>query len=259
MFAVPVVQQEKFRAFLKTLVDQSILRSYKLERLEWVRYLALRSEYYNYRKGEWSIDWKDVAEAQESPPAPPLSFDPPAYPQIDLTDLLIIKELELQATRHFSDMAKKLKINDSTVHWHYRTHVSHLINSYYVHRLSVGSKQLTKIMGLIYEFETLSRREIGAVRRLFNNFPFTWNEGGRKDGYYSTVLTIPVEHLNESLRYLTAQLGKHLTKWTTHTLDLTTSTWYTVPFENFDNKKGWFFDEEKALRSIRSVLAEKKA
>jgi hypothetical protein len=256
MFAVPVVHEEKFRAFLNTLISQNILKSYKLERLEWIRYLALRSEYYNYRKGEWSIDWSRVAESQESPPAPPLTIEPAAHPRIDLTDLLIIKELELQAMGRLADMSKKLKINDSTVHWHYQKHVSHLINSYFVHRPSVGAKPLKEIIGLIYEFDALSRGEMEAVRCLFNNFPFTWNEGGRKDGYYRTELTIPVEHLAHSFRYLTAELGKHLTRWTTYTLDMTTSTWYTIPYQNFDKKKGWLFDEERALESIRELWKE---
>lgn len=258
MFGVPVVHEEKFRYLLKKLVDEKVLSSFKLKRLEWTRYLALRSEYYDYKKGGWSIDWRSIEVLQEPPPEPPLVMEPPARPQFDTTDILLIKELEIQSWTNISDIARKLGINERTARWHYSKHVSPMINSYYVHRLTTSSKELPKIGGLIFEFESLSRKNLGAIRRLFNNFPFTWNESGRKDGYYRTVSTIPSEHLMESLRFLTKHLQEHVSQWNTYTLDLTTSRRYTMPYENFNDKVGWFFDEEKALKTVLAIVPEKK-
>ena len=38
--------------------------------------------------------------------------------------------------------------------------------------------------------------------------------------------------------------------WKAWMVDLSTTFWYTIPYENFDSKKGWFFDKEAALEAV---------
>ena len=256
-FGVPASQKRLFRSFLDQMLREKILLNFKIEPLEWVRNLALRSEYYDFKQNRWSIDWKRVSSLKEPPPAPPMTIEPPIKPDIDLTDLLVIKELELQSWRSFSDIANRIGINDRTVRWHHTKHVKPLIRSFHVHRLSVGSEGLAKLVGLIHGFNHLSREEFKAVRLLFNNFPFTWNEAGRNDGYYRVVSTIPSEYFVEALQFLNANLQKQLTKWEVYTLDMSTSHWYTIPYENY-GRNGWYFDSDRAMNAMLLVRNDQK-
>lgn len=257
-FGVPITQEEKFRSFLKTLVRGKVLFNFRLEGIEWTRHLALRSEYYDFKNKRWNIDWNRVEALKEAPPAPPITTEPSPRPDLDTIDLLLVKELELQSWRNISEIARKLRLNDRTVRWHYTGHVLPMISSYFVRRLPLGSEGLTKLVGLIQEFRGLSPKKLASIRRLFNNFPFTWNEGGRKDGYYLTVSTIPSEQLVESLQFLTPRLQKEVSSWETYALDLSSSYSYTIPYENFDDKVGWFFNHEEAINTILAVRSGKK-
>lgn len=257
-FGVPVSLKGQFLSFLNRLVNEKVLRNFKLERLDWTRHLALRSEYYDFNEKRWSIDWKRVGALQEPPPTPPLAVEPPTRPDLDETDILLVKELELRSWRRISEIARKVGMNDRTLRWHYTKHVSPMVTSQFVQRYTAGSKELTRTVGVIHEFNRLSKSKLVLVRRIFNNFPFTWNEGGRNDGYHLTVATIPSEYFIESMQFLTTQMQKEIGNWETYTLDLTQSQSYTIPYENFSDKAGWFFDSEKAMDVIIETKASKK-
>ena len=85
---------------------------------------------------------------------------------------------------------------------------------------------------------------------MFNNFPFSWFEGGRRDGYYQVHSALPAGYFIESLRFLNASLGEIVESWKTWTIDLSTARSYTIPYENFDSKKGWFFNRGAALEAV---------
>lgn len=250
VFGVPAELREKFVSFLDKLVDEGILLRFKLEGLEWTRHHDLRSEYYDIRRGRWAIDWDRVKALKERPPAPPLTMEASGRTGIDLADVLLIKELEFESWRNISDVAKKLGLNDRTARWHYAKHVSPMISSFFVRWLPATTVGLTNIIGLIFEFVRLSDSELAKVRRLFANFPFAWYEGGRQDGYYMAMSVMPTEHLVQSMNFLKAKSQGVISEWNVYALDLSLSSSYTIPYENFDANVGWYFDEKKALSSV---------
>ncbi|MBI2185056.1 MAG: hypothetical protein HYU39_08880 [Thaumarchaeota archaeon] len=252
-FGVPVALREKFDLFLKRMVKERILLRFRVERIEWTRHLALIGKYYDFDNRKWSVDWKRLDSLQEPPPAPPSAVEPSPYPDVDVTDLLLIKELELHSWRNVTDIARKLGMNERTARWHYARHVSPMIASHYVRIVAASLEELRRLIGLVFEFRHLSSEQLALARRVFNNLPFTWNENGRRDGYYLAVLTVPSEHLVESLKFLNSHLQKEIPSWETYSLDLTSSCWYTIPYQNFREGAGWFFDEEKVFESILSV------
>jgi len=249
-FSVPVPLVDEFRGFLGSLVKEGVLADYSVERLEWSRNPELKSRYYNFATGEWTIDWAKLSRLGEAPPVPIRTEEPSAATDVDVTDLLIIKELELDSWRNIAEIARKLKMNERTVRWHYRRHVSDLVHSNYVNWTSVTPNEFTKAAGLIYEFSGVSKATVAKLRFLFNNFPFTWFEGGRGDGYYQVHSALPASYFMESLRFLNASLGETVENWKAWMIDLSTTFWYTIPYENFDSKKGWFFNEEAALEAV---------
>jgi len=249
-FSVPVSLVDEFRGFLDRLVKEGVLVDYTCEAIRWSRHPELKSRYYNFTKGQWSINWDKIRTSAETPPAIENDEEPSASPEIDVTDTLIIKELEKDSWRNIAEIARKLGLNERTVRWHFRKHVADIAQFGYVNWLPVTPKELTNAVGLIYEFNNVSNEKLERLRLLFNNFPFSWFEGGRKDGYYQVHSALPAGHYMESLRFLNAALGKIVESWKVWTIDLSSTLWYTIPYESYDDKKGWVFNEEAALEAI---------
>lgn len=249
-FSLPVAVVDGFRGFLDTLVKDEVLADYTFERLEWSRHPELKSRFYDFVSGSWSIDWDKIAKGEEAPPAPEEYQEPPAFPDIDRIDTLIIKELEIDSWRNIAEIARKLKMNERTVRWHYRKHVAGTAQSNYVNWMPVAPRDFSKAVCLIHEFRDLSKGSLARLRVLFNKFPFCWFEAGRKDGYYQTNSALPPEYLMESLRFLSRGLEEVVGEWKTWTIDLSTARHHTIPYQNFDEEKGWFFNEEAALKAV---------
>jgi len=249
-FAVPVAVVDEFRRFMERLVEEKVLAEFRIERLEWSRHPELKSRFYDFGKGVWSLDWNEIAKHTEKPPSTLSVGEPSARPDIDVTDTLIIKELELDSWRNIAEIARKLKINERTLRWHYAKHVAPTALSSYVHWLPTSKEEVGKAAGLVYEFNNLSKKSVAELRTVVNNFPFAWFEAGRSDGYYQLQAAVPAGSLMEAVRFLGDQLSAYVGTWTAWTVDLSTSFWYTIPYENYDDEKGWFFEPESALEKI---------
>jgi len=258
-FSVPVSLVDAFRGFMNRLVKEDVLVDYTAEPLEWSRHPELKSRYYDFATAEWTINWEKIKRTGETPPAPVRNDEPSAAPGIDVTDTLIIKELELDSWRNIAEIARKLKLNERTVRWHYRKHVADIAHSSYVNWIPVTPKEYGKAVGMVHEFNDVSKETLGKLRLLFNNFPFSWFEGGRRNGYYQAQSALPAASFMEALRFLNSNLEDLVDSWKTWTVDLSTSFWYTIPYENFDNKKGWFFHKEAALDAVVPTMMKIKA
>lgn len=249
-FSVPVSLTDEFHAFLDATASSGVLADYSVERLEWSRHPELRSKDYNFATGQWSVDWDKVGKDGEAPPAYEDLGEPSPSPEIDYTDLLIIKELQLDSWRNIAEIARKLKLNERTVRWHYKKHVAAMAGSNYVNWVPVTPREFKRAVGLVHEFKGVSKRSLARLRVLFNNFPFCWFEAGRSDGYYQVSSAMPAGYLMESLRFLNARLDEVAGDWKMWTVDLSTAHPHTIPYQNFDESKGWFFDKEMALKAV---------
>jgi hypothetical protein len=250
LFSVPVSLVDEFRAFLDRLAAERVIADYSSQSLEWSRHPELKSKFYDFGRGEWSVDWEEIKKSREAPPEPSNGAEPSASPEIDSTDTLIIKELELDSWRNITEIARKLGLNERTVRWHYRKHVGNLGDSSYVSWNPVTKERLKQAVGFVHEFEALPQKSVARLRLLFNNFPFSWFEGGRKDGYYQVHSALPAGYFMDSLRFLNAELAEIVETWKAWTIDLSTVHAYTIPYQNFDREKGWFFNSDAALKAV---------
>jgi hypothetical protein len=170
--------------------------------------------------------------------------------RIDATDILIIRELELNPWSDIGAVGRKLAVNDRTTRWHYNQHVRGIALSYHVNWATAAPNDLTNAMGFVLEFRGLSSGALAKLRRLLGNFPFSWFEGGRESGYYQVHSSPRFGHTMGSLRFLNASLGEVVDNWKTWTVDPSTAHCYTIPYHNFDRKLGWFFDGDTALEEV---------
>lgn len=259
IFAVPVALKDEFGSFLERLITEGILQSVELETLEWTRHPEIKPRYYDFHSGRWAVDWSTVGAQQEFPPSPISNYEPTPRPDIDKVDILLIKELETDSCANISRVARSLRLNERTLRWHSERHVRPIIASHYVRWLPFGSADW-KAVGIVIEFREVLTHKLKRIRRLFNNFPFTAYEAGRRGGYYQVHLAVPSEQVVDSLRFLDKNLGEVDARWKTHLEDLSSSSAYTIPYELFDEKRGWHFNQERVLESILAsrILAQKR-
>ncbi|MGA2663404.1 MAG: hypothetical protein ABSF83_00465 [Nitrososphaerales archaeon] len=258
LFSVPVVVEDRFQAFMKGLIDEGILRRVELKRLEWTRNPDLKARYYDFDRGQWTVDWNEVRELREAPPSPVVVEEPLLKPSIDLSDVLLIKELEAGSLRSLKSISTKLEVNAVTLRWHYRKHVMPITSYHRVRWIPARGGDQSKVVGVIFWFSQLTRTQLAQARLLFNNVPFTWFEAGSRDGSYRADLAIPTQEFVVALEFLRERLGEmSLPEWKTQLLDLPSSMRYTIPYEHFTDEEGWTFEPEKALSTILSVVKQR--
>jgi len=250
LFSVPVSVAAAFGTFMDRLANEGVLSQYHMTRLDWTRHPELDGRYYEFSSGTWKVDWAKIGSQAEEPPAPVKEDEPPATPDIDAVDVLIIKEMELDAWRNLAEIARKLAINERTARWHYSKHLSSIANSNYVHWFPATPAEVSKAIGAVYEFQTVTKAQVAKLRLLFNNFPFSWFEAGAKEAYYQVHLAMPAGEFMESSRFLSTRLPEIVKRWETYPLDIATERSFTIPYEHFDQKKGWIFDQDKALKAV---------
>ena len=258
LFTVPVAESEKFQFFVREATESKIFEQVRLNRLDWARQCELKSKYYNFSSGVWNIDWKRVAADDEPVPSLAGKTEPTATPDVDLMDLLILKEFQLNAWRNVAEIARKLGTNERTLRWHHKRHVLPLISAYYVRWVPGPSISLPRVMGAVSEFNGLSNSQLAKVRALFNSLPFGWYEAGNYEGYYLAQFAVPPEHASDTMRFLKTGLENLVPSWETRLLDLSSGHTYTLPYQNFRKEGAWAFDPERALDAILAVAKAKQ-
>lgn len=252
--AVPPSLMDEFRNFLDNLVKRGVLNSYQTESLEWSKTFSI-SKHFDLKQGVWLIDWRSIAAEVKSGELETPRRDFGALQEPDRVDLLVVKELELDSWRSLPEISRKLGLDGRSVLSHYRRHVSLMTNSSYVQWLPSSPESFRKVMGLVFEFSGLSRTQLTDVRRVFQKIPFTLGEAGRKDGYYQSSMMVPPEHLAESLAFIKSEL-QGITDWKTHAIEISSIHDYTIPYDNFDERKGWCFDSRKAMAQVKLAMAD---
>ena len=170
-FSVPISVVDDFRGFLDDLVEEDVLLDYSAQSLGWSRHPELKSRYYDFGTGRWSVDWEKVKKSKEVPPAPPETEEPSASPEIDTTDTLIVKELQLDSWRNIADIARKLGLNERTARWHYSKHVAGIAHSSYVSWNPVTKDRVTQAVGFVHEFSNVSRRDLVEAETALQQLP----------------------------------------------------------------------------------------
>ncbi|MBI2126840.1 MAG: hypothetical protein HYU02_05965 [Thaumarchaeota archaeon] len=251
-FAVPRSKLQEHERFLSGLVGNGILRSYVVHNLAWTRHLSMKPEYYNFKQRVWEIDWEALDRLRQIPIAPTTS----QAVQFDKKDLLILKEMQIDSSIQFVDMATKLKIDVKTLLYHYHLHVkqSRFVTNYLA-RWTGDPKNLRRYAVLHAKvfMENISRNEILSVQDVFTRLPFLWSDAYSADGFYLADLVIPLILYPDTLSFLQRNLGDTRKKFQIVVVDNRCTSAFTLPHHMFDEEIGWMFETQTALERFRII------
>ena len=87
--AIPENQSYKLEALLEYLASIKVIQDYSMEKIIFARHVSFDHSLYNFRKGRWQFDWRDIESIRVNktvrPPSCPKNYDNQV---IDYKDLL---------------------------------------------------------------------------------------------------------------------------------------------------------------------------
>ena len=254
LFAVPAGKGRQFEEFFDGLRDRGVVSDFTFNRVLVERHKPMDVTQFDFQKGRWEVDWQRVRDSAGSPlPAE----DPRPTEVADATDLLMIKELQIDALQHTVGIAKKLGMNDKTLEYHYRTHVvaEKLVRGYWVRWM----KDLTKTVGhstlvAVLTFRKLDEKSYRDVQRAICRIPYLWVEYRLKDGAYVAILGVPTGEFMEMMGYVNEELHLLGSRVETQFMKVGESFNFTIPHNMFVRGR-WKFDARDLEKAVLKELS----
>lgn len=242
--AVPAGLKRECEASLKKLREEGLFTELRILEFEELRNPPMMAEFYNFITERWSFPWPDSSLGE-----PRLAYtrrgDAEKYDRIDL---LVLKELEIDASRTLVQIAEKVGVPFKTVQSHYMNHIEgrHLVRAYRVvwpesrydslRGKAVSRKDRYVEVTILLKGGTAM--ENAELRTLLNRLPFLWYEAAGPD--YWAELYLPNEGYVRFLQYLDDFACSVGDKLAVSVMDQDRALRYTIPYTLFDaESKDW--------------------
>lgn len=261
--SVPEERQEDIKGFLEKLKDDGMFSKLEILDFDWVRNAPMKAEHYDFDTGRWDFDWQSKGEADFDA----ATFRPSAKGKFDYTDLLLIKEFQMDANKSLKEISDKLGVNYKKLAWHYATHVvargmlpCYTVNwmgTRYDYNLERALHRKHRYFAVELFVRGVSKLELMTLRQGLDRLPFLWGEAGGKDYYAS--FAIPVDNVVEGLQYLGSVTEPVRDRMSLHPADQTEAARFTIPYKMYDpESKEWKLNREELERKFDSLLMQIK-
>jgi len=251
--SVPEEFVNQYFDFVKALERNGLFRCDKILAFDWYRQVPMRAKLYDFDSGRWDFDWSNVGitEAWGHRPSKRVKFDS--------TDLLIVKELRIDATQLLKEMAPKFNVGYKKLAWHYNTHVKQrgLLRGYtlnwmgtrYDFKLEKALHRKHRYFAIDMLAEDLSEVERMELMSKSNALPFLWAEAAGKN--YWAQFVFPLDNMVEAYQYLTSSVRPIRNKAKILVADQANALSFTISYKLFDEKrKVWTFEQEELLKKF---------
>lgn len=262
--SVPSEFVRGYEGFLMELKAKGIFTALDVLTYDWFRNVPMRAEFYDFDTGRWDFDWSTTAsssgEAASYVPSQPAPFD--------YVDLLILKELQVDASRPMVETARKLKINYKKLVWHYHTHVlaQGLVKGYnlrwmgtrYDYKLERALHRMHRYLQVDLLARSLSGTQRMELARRCHELPFLWSEAVGEADYYSRFF-FPIDNVTEALQHLTNSIASLNGKAEVMIMDQTEALSFSISYQLFDESSGaWTFSVSSLLSRFDTLIEKIK-
>jgi hypothetical protein len=249
--------------FFGELYEKKMFTKLEIHDFDWVRVVPMKAEYYDFDSGRWDFDWTNQ---------PPEEFESAKYVpsntvKFDYTDLLILKELQMDANKSLKDISDKLDINYKKLAWHYASHVLEkgLIHGYSVNWMGTRyDYSAEKVLHRQHRYfavhlfvKNLNPYELMSLRQATNRLPYLWSEAVGNS--YFCEFAFPVDFVVEGLQYLTDAITPVKDRTDIFAIDQTQSARFTISYAKFDeDSKRWTLDVADLARRYEDLIIKIK-
>jgi hypothetical protein len=253
--AVPSALAERCAGVYMDLHRAGLFTELEVLAFDEMRNPPMRAEFYDFVRGTWSFDWNALKSEEMRLPLRTV----PKAEKYDRTDLLVLKELDKDASRTLVKMARDLKVNVSALEFHYREHVKGrgLIKGYRLvwqgtradldQERSASRKDVYVELTLLLEEGT--PEELGELMLLLNKTPFLWSEAYGSS--YCAEVFIPHYLYLGFMEYLDGFANKVGPKLRIFVMDQSRAMRFVISYFLFDGEsKTWKLDERSVTRAV---------
>ncbi|MEM3404465.1 MAG: hypothetical protein QXJ17_08025 [Nitrososphaeria archaeon] len=259
---LPYAAISRYRDLLDEFVRLDILKEYRMIDLQYLKHLSLRPEYYDFATRTWSIPWNTI-DSNLKKDAKSIQIDYSRSP-IDRVDLLILKELQINASQSISSISKKLDIPEKQVRYHYKSHLlgSNIVDGYIIRwqgdKLHLSNKY---ILSCFLEFSDLLSSDVPYIHKVLESLPFTWMIALSVDRTkLVSQISVPIAFYHDTLVYLSNKLNIYKEKYKVYNIDYYNAESYTLPYESYSDNIGWYADIDGLINIFRErIKATSKA
>ena len=260
----PTEKADEIKRFLRTLGERGLFSRLEVIDYDWFRNASMKADYYDFDTGRWDFDWqKESSEDYKS-----AAYVPSTGVKFDYTDLLIVKELQIDANKSLKEISDKLDINYKKLAWHHTTHVltrgmipSYTVNwmgTRYDYTLEKALHRKHRYFAVDFLVRDVTELELMTLRHSIDRLPFLWAEAGGKNYYAS--FGIPVDNVVEGLQYLGNVARSMKERTSVYPIDQTEAARFTIPYKLYDpSSREWTFDRNELEQKFESLLLQIKA
>lgn len=254
-FVLPRGKREQYEALLSWLKSRKVLLDFTFNQSLIHYHPDMNPRFFNFKSCRWQVNWDEL---KASPPPPlPASRRTDTHKE-DYYDLLILGELQKDALKHVSAMARSLKVNHKTLEYHYRHHVVKrgMVSSYWVRW--EGSRPRAHSEALFFvRFRPIRRAEFKKVHSVVGKIPFLWTEDFLSDGTFVALMRAPLTEMISGLEYIGDELPDLGPRADINLVKFDEVPLLTVPYHLWKGG-GWAFDIDEMKAAVKECLQSKK-
>jgi DNA-binding Lrp family transcriptional regulator len=262
--SVPVELVDDYIGFVDALKEQGVFTSLECFQFDWLRNRPMQGELYDFETGHWEFDipslMKEERPYREPVVSPKLKFDK--------IDLLLAKELQVDATRELQEIRESIKENDGldinykTLCWHLGEHVApdRLLKGFKINWMGTRWDPVTdkarhrshSYVGAHLLIKNPTADERLRTLKVMDRLPVVWAEASGTD--YFAELSIPSDMFREVLLFLHNVMKAVDNKATFHLMDQRNSFSFAIPYKLYDeSSRQWAFNKEDLLVKFKAL------
>jgi hypothetical protein len=264
--AVPAELAAKCTAVYQSLHESGLFTEMEILEFDEMRNPRMKPELFDFVRGTWAFDWDSVRENEMELPVSGRS----KVERYDRVDLLILKELDIDASRTLVKMAENVKVNLNALEFHYRDHVKArgLIKGYrLVWQGTKYDREQRKVVSrkeFYIELTILLRggthEEVVELMLLLNKTPFLWSEA--QGAAYCAEVFLPHYAYEGFLEYIDEFAMSAGRKLSIFVMDQSRAMRFVLQYDLFDaESKRWLLDPHaipKALESLATTTGKER-
>jgi hypothetical protein len=229
----------------------------------------MRTDFYDFEHGRWNFNGEPT---QISESALAQSVTSP-HPKFDKIDLLIAKELYIDATRELREIQQSIKENDGvdvnykTLCWHLSEHVERngLLRRYKINWMGThyDSKSRRNLRprhtytGAELSVKAPTKQELEPLMERMRQLPMVWSEAGGND--YHAYIAIPNELIVETLQFIQSAIQPVRDKSTFFIIDMSNSVVFTIPYKLYqEESRSWQFNKVELFAKFSEFILQVK-
>lgn len=260
--SVPMEFIPEVHGFFEELSQRGLFSSLEILDFDWARNVPMKPEYYDFDTGRWDFDWQKGEDDYRA-----ATFAPSTLERFDHVDLLIVKELQIDANKSLKEIADKLQINYKKLAWHHTTHVlgRRLLGGFtvnwmgtrYDYTLDRALHRKHRYFAVDLFVRNVTEMELMTLRHGMNRLPFLWGEAGSQN--YYAELAIPVDNVVEGLQYIGQITHSVRDRLSIYPIDQTEALRYTISHMLHDSSaRKWTFNGIELSAKFEQLMLQIK-